>query len=140
MPTPSTTITAHPVPSGLATLQERFRNWRTRRDRGERIPAELWQAATEQAGLHGLSPTAVALKLSYHDLQRRLQACRAARRGRPDAPVFVEVPAVPLAPGGSERGTIELVQASGARLILRFPAAGPNEVLPVVELFLRSRA
>jgi len=49
------------------------------------------------------------------------------------------VPAVPLPPGGDERGTVELVQASGARLILRFADAGPRDVLPVVKLFLRRR-
>jgi hypothetical protein len=54
--------------------------------------------------------------------------------------VFVEVPAVPLPSGGDERGTVGLVQACGARLILRFSAARPNDLLPLVKLFLRSRA
>lgn len=94
----------------------------------------------ELARIHGLNPTVAALKLNYYALQRRLQAGRAPRRGRARAPVFVEVPAVPLPPGGDERGTVELVQACGARLILRFSVAGPNDLLPLVKLFLRPRA
>jgi hypothetical protein len=109
------------------------------RQRGQRIPEALWQAATELARIHGLNPTVAALKLNYYDLQRRLQAGRAPRRGGPHAPVFVEVPAVPLPPGGDERGTVELVQASGARLVLRFADAGPRDLLPVVKLFLQRR-
>ena len=45
-----------------------------------------------------------------------------------------------LPPGGGERGTVELIAAGGARLILRLPDASPAELLRVVELFLRRRA
>lgn len=46
---------------------------------------------------------------------------------------------MPLPPEGGARGTVELVAASGARLILRVPDVGPNELLPLVRLFLRHR-
>jgi hypothetical protein len=42
-----------------------------------------------------------------------------------------------MAAGGDEHGTVEVIQTSGARLILRFAAAGADELLPLVELFLR---
>ena len=46
-----------------------------------------------------------------------------------------------MTPGGrGEPGTVELVQASGARLILHLPEAKAKELLPVVQLFLRQRA
>lgn len=139
MPKTSTT-TPRITPPELATLAQRFEAWRAARQRGQRIPAELWQAATDLARSHGLNPTAAALKLSYHALQHRLMAGRAPRRGRPGLPAFVELSPVGLTPGGCERGTVELVQTSGARLILRLPDAGPRELLPVVQLFLRRRA
>ena len=124
----------------LATLAQRFETWRAARQRGERIPADLWQAATEHARIHGLNPTAAALKLSYDNLQRRLLAGAAPQRGGRTAPTFVELPPVAFTPGGCERGTVELVHTSGARLILRLPDAGPRDLLPVVQLFLRRRA
>ncbi len=123
--------------SGVPALAQRFRTGRATRQRGERIPEELWRAAMELARIHGLNPTVAALKLNYYDLQRRLQTGRAPRRGRARAPVFVEVPTLPLPSGGGERGTVELVQASGSRLILRFPDADPSDLLPLVQLFLR---
>ena len=115
-------------PAGQQPLAQRFKTWRASRRRGERIPEELWQAAAELARCDGLSPTAARLKLSYHDLKRRLPDGGASRRNGFREPVFVEVPAVPLAPSG------------GARLILRFTSASPSDLLPVVQLFLRSGA
>jgi hypothetical protein len=134
------TTTPRTMAPELATLAQRFETWRAGRQRGQRIPAELWQAATELARVHGLNPTAAALKLSYDNLQRRLVAGAAPRKGRRPPPAFVELPPVALTPVGSERGTVELVQTSGARLILRFPDAGPRDLLPLVQLFLRHRA
>lgn len=94
----------------------------------------------ELARIHGLNPTVAALKLNYYDLRRRLQAGHAPRRGRARAPVFVEMPVVPLPPGGAEHGTVELIQACGTRLVLRFADASPRDLLPLVQLFLRRRA
>ena len=124
--------------AGPEPLAERFKTWRASRRQGERIPEELWQAAAELARCHGLSATAAMFKLSYYDLKRRLPAGEPARRSGSRAPVFVEVPVAPMGPGGEERGTVELVQAGGARLILRFATASPSDLLPVVQLFLRS--
>ena len=140
MITKISTTAPHADPSRLHLLAQRFKTWRATRERGQRIPAELWKAATDLAQVHGLSPTAAALKLSYNGLQRRLLGGGAPRRGRSGPPRFIEMPAVALPPGPCERGTLELVQASGARLILRFPDAGPRDFLPLVQLFLRPRA
>jgi hypothetical protein len=123
--------------AGQEPLAQRFKTWRARRRRGERIPEELWHAAAERARRHGLSATAAMLKLSYYDLKRRLLTGGSSRRSSSRAPVFVEVPVTPVPPSGEERGTVELVQAGGARLILRFPTASPRDLLPVVQLFLR---
>jgi len=123
--------------AGLQPLARRFKTWRATRPRGQRIPEELWQEATELARIHGLNPTVAMLKLNYYDLQRRLQAGGIPRRGRGRGPLFVELPPVPVAAGGGERSTVELVQAGGARLILRLTDAGPTDLLPLVQLFLR---
>jgi hypothetical protein len=133
----TTMLVSRGEPAGQQPLAQRFRTWRASRRRGERIPEELWQAATELARRDGLSATAAMLKLSYYDLKRRLLAGGASRRSGSRAPLFVEVPAVALSPDGGERGMVELVHAGGARLILHRCAAGSDELLPLVELFLR---
>lgn len=124
-------------PAGEQPLAQRLKTWRARRRPGERIPEELWQAAAELARREGLSATAAKLKLSYYDLKRRLVAHGTSCRSGARAPVFVEVPAVALSPDGGERGLVELVHAGGARLILHRGAAGSDELLALVELFLR---
>jgi len=124
-------------PAGLQPLVERFKAWRANRPKGQHIPEELWQPAIELARLHGVAAVVAALKVDSYVLQRRLQTGGAARRGRAKAPLFVEVPTLPLPPGGGERGLVELVHAGGARLILHRGVAGADELLPLVELLLR---
>ena len=126
-------------PAGLVAVARRLESWRVKRGRGKSIPAELWQAAGELARIHGLNPTAAALRLNYYDLQRRMRGGPVARRGRRRSATFIEVPALPLPANGGEVGTVELVQGSGARLILRLPQAAAKDLLPVVQLFLRRR-
>jgi len=124
----------------LQPLAQRLQAWRATRPRGQRIPEELWKAAADLARVHGLSRTATALKLSYSDLQRRLSGQRVYRRGRQlSPPAFVELsPALPASL--RECGTLEVVQGSGSRLIVRLPNAKPRELLPLVKLFLRHRS
>ena len=55
------------------------------------------------------------------------------RKSRATAPTFVELPA-PLARSVTDPGTLELTRPSGARLVLRLPAARPRHLLPVTTL------
>jgi len=124
-------------PEPLQLLAQRLKAWRATRRAGQRIPEELWKAATQLAGAHGLSRTATALKLAYYDLRRRVTGA-----GPPRRPTLRPTPFVQLAPpswpvGAVEGGTLELVQAGGARLTLRLPNAKPQELLPLVRLVLR---
>lgn len=136
----TTTTTSRSDLRQLQPLARRLKAWRAARTRGQRIPEEFWNTAAELARVHGLSRTSAALKLSYYDLKRRLLAGRIRPGGRVTPAPFVEVapPAVP--PGLGEGGTLELVQASGARLILRLSDASPKDLAPLVQLFLRHRS
>jgi len=127
-------------PPQLQPLAQRLKAWRATRVPGQRIPDELWRAAAELARVHGLSRTATALQLSYYDLQRRLSGGRPARRRRVPAAGFIELAPPAPPPGLGDRGTLELVQASGARLTLRLPNASPEDLLPIVQLFLHRRS
>jgi hypothetical protein len=120
-------------------LAQRLKAWRSTRTPGQRIPEELWIAAADLARVHGLNPIAAALKLNYYGLRRRLSGGRVQPKGRVPPASFVELapPALPACLG--EQGTLEWVQASGARLTLRLPNASPKDLLPLVHLFLRRR-
>ena len=132
------TIVTHDLPAQLQRLTRRLNVWRSKRKRGQRIPEVLWKAAARLARFHGLNPTASALQLNYYDLQRRLATGLDPRKSRPPAPTFVELPAPPLARSVTDPGTLELTRPSGARLVLRLPAATPRHLLPLVQAFLRS--
>lgn len=138
MTTTTSMTTVQPCePADLDTLTRRFQTWRATRARGQRIPAELWQAAIAVARVHGINPTVAALKLNYYDLQRRLPSGPTRQGGRAPPPVFVELPAGSLSGGGEERGLAELVHAGGTRLILHRGGTGSAELLAVVKLFLQ---
>lgn len=134
-----TSTTPRTDPPQLQPLAQRLKAWRATRRPGQRIPEDLWKGAADLARVHGLNPTAAALKLSYYDLQRRLSGVHVPRRRRVPAAGFVELAAPAPLPGLCERGTLELVQASGARLTLRLPNASPRDFLPLVHQFLRHR-
>lgn len=88
---------------------DRWRRWHRPR---ARIPEELWRAAVELAGLHGVHRIARALRLDYYRLQKRM-AAPAASRG--SASEFVE-----LLPGGIPASRpeclIEIEDPGGAKL------------------------
>jgi hypothetical protein len=79
--------------------------WRRGRTPGSRIPEPLWKAAIRLARVHGVSRTAIALRLDYYTLKDRLgSAGPGAPRStapRVGGPTFLEVPlGLPLqAPG-----------------------------------------
>ena len=60
------------VPPEIEEAQLQFENWRRGRNRGQRIPENLWGTAVELAKQHGVWPTARALKLDYNRLKRRV--------------------------------------------------------------------
>lgn len=123
------------TPNPLADLAERLNHWRRSRCRGQRIPEELWSAATALARLHGLAPAATALKLNYYDLQRRLEPSRKVKTAS-RLPAFVELPN--LVTAKADPGTVELTHANGSRLTLRLTNPRSRDLLPLVQAFLRS--
>jgi len=138
MATSSTFLERTPPPE-LYRLAQSLARWRTRPRHGRRIPEALWRAAAGLARIYGVSRVAAALRLSYRDLQRRARARRGAGSPPPAQPAFIQLP-VPTAVAGREQlGTVEVVHGSGARLILRLPQAQPQELLPLVRLFLHHR-
>lgn len=132
------TTTPFLPPIHFQPLAQRLKAWRAQRTAGQRIPEELWQAAAQLARIHGLSPTAAALRLNYYDLQRRLRPPRTGPQAGPPQPRFVELPPPGLGSPLIDPGTVEVLRPSGARLTLRLPKASPKQLLPLFQAFVRS--
>jgi hypothetical protein len=126
-------------PPELCKLARGLARWRSGAQRGRRIPEALWKEAARLARTFGVSRISAALKLSYYDLQRRAQG-ESAVSPRPQAkPSFIQLPASSLSGGLDSRGKLEVVQASGSRLILYLPEAKVEELLPLVQALLGQR-
>ena len=123
----------------LHSLSDRLQRWRATRQRGQRIPEEIWNSAVTLARVHGLNPTAAALKLNYYDLQRRLGTDAIGRPRPPAQSNFIEV-ASPSTSSSCKSDTLELVRASGSRVILRLADTNPKDLRPLVQLFLGQRS
>jgi hypothetical protein len=133
----TSTLPTHDIHPKLQSVARRLSAWRSTRQRGQRIPEDLWKAAVTLARSHGLNPTASALKLNYYDLQRRLGSAPVHGGAAPLPSAFVEL-AAPSPVIRAEGTTLELVRPSGSRVILRLTSDHPTELCPLVELFLRS--
>lgn len=121
----------------LRKLARRLTAWRATRRRGQRIPEALWRAATRLARIHGVSAISIALGLGYYELQRHLAAATATTgpgRADPAGPQFIPL-AAPEPP--CERGTLEVLKPCGQRLILRLAHSTSEEMVVLMQTFLR---
>jgi hypothetical protein len=124
---PSSPATAPQLAETAAALAQ----WRSTRPRSTRIPEELWSQATELAERNGLAKVAVALKLDYKSLKRRLTAKHNAddARSAPVSSSFVELNlGLPLAPAVC---VLVLTDRAGRALRIELPQATGSEVAEV---------
>ncbi len=135
----TSTLLERTYPPEVRKLAQQLRLWRASPHRERRIPEALWGAAVGLARTYGVSRIARALKFSYHDLHRRARGTRARRTRRPSHPTFIQLPRPAWSTAVDQHGTVEVVHGSGSRLILRLPAAKPDEPLALVQAFLDHR-
>lgn len=124
----------------FSSARDRFFAWRASRRRGERIPEDLWAEALRLAEQHGVSKTALTLKLDYYALQRRLGrgqateslSCRTSAASLPSR--FVEVSLDRPSPALTCMIEIEgrVGGASGSRLRLELKGLAPTELAAFV--------
>ena len=108
---------------------------RTRQYPRSAMPAPLWDEAVSLAEEFGIHPVKCALGLNYESLKKRLQGRRPQRRGVGVGEAsFVEVRGADLlgAPGGP---VVELTDAGGVRLIIRFSNESQLDVARLVSAF-----
>jgi hypothetical protein len=84
------------LPADLTRGARRFVEWRRSRILGERIPEALWNQAVDLASRYGVSRTATALSVGFHELQKRAaRQTTSDKETRAAATAFVELPAAP---------------------------------------------
>ena len=113
----------------LEELEERFGEWRARRQRGERIPPPLWAAAVDMACELGVPRVAHRLRLNTVFLNKRLATAAGPPQVEPPAePEFVELLTVPAAAAapviGVHECVVELHNARGAKMRIELNAGG----------------
>ena len=57
----------------LESVQKRFQQWRENREKGERIPRELWERACQLFPLYSINQISRGLKLDYVGLRNRIK-------------------------------------------------------------------
>jgi hypothetical protein len=138
----------------LSTATSLFRRWRATRDRGDRIPPDLWAAACAAAREHGISRTSLALGLDYYALKRQVDGGSqpATPRSRPvpaaitpsapaalskPVPAFVELSVAGTAHASAVACTITIersqVDSGSARLRIELPAITAADLATLVE-------
>lgn len=132
-------MAARETSAGLDALRVKVDDWRRRRGKRTRIPAELWDEAVRVAETDGLWAASKAARFHYPDLKQKFESARhgpvqALRRIASDpaeghqangvahanAGSFVELPMALL--GAGTKTVVELVAPCGDRM--RVEAAG----------------
>jgi hypothetical protein len=139
MTTPAT-VSGDTPPPELFKLARGLERWRASTPGRRRIPEPLWEGAARLARTYGVSRISAALKLSYYDLKRRAHGESAAGAPTQGPPTFIELPTPQGSAALSSPGTIEVVHPGGARLLLRWPEAKPEELVALLRAFLDPRS
>lgn len=123
----------------LKEVAAHFKQWRSVKKRGDRIPDHLWSEAVSLLGAYGVSQVTGTLRLSGTDLNKRRGIIEASQRQRGSGGgiTFVEIDPTLLdqAPG-PEAGALcmELERPDGLRL--RIQSTRGADMLALAERFM----
>ena len=123
----------------LESARARFKSWRTSKDRGHRIPDELWDLAISLVGEFTAYRVAKSLGLDFSALKKRLEKRSSSRSPskKPDAttPAFREHSASStLAPLQS---VVEIESASGTKIRVQLSGADSSALANFLRDLLR---
>ena len=126
-------------PLTLEEVAEHFAQWRRSKEKGERIPEQLWTEAVSLVDTYGASQVTRTLRLGGRDLNKRRGIIEAdqCRQGPSGKTAFVEIaPAVIAQRPEPEASAVwmELERPDGLRLRIR--PTGGAEMLALVERFM----
>jgi hypothetical protein len=124
---------SRPFSISVEPVRRQFDGWRQNRNRGERIPESLWQAAAELARAFGTGRVCRALGVGYHALKERAQSSRELGRFGKKSAAFIELPMPTPTPGSDY--LVELEDGHGAKMTFRLAPGSGSEVLALAQAF-----
>ena len=127
--------TTAPDPA-FADLRDQITEWRETRTSRGRMPKGLWSAAVSLAKDHGVSKTAIFLRLSYDSLKKNLLRSEGRNdtksHSRQNLQGFLQTKASELLAANSTSETlIEISTKDGTKLTMRL---GSNSAIDLPEL------
>lgn len=123
--------------------RERITSWRqTRKSRGDRIPADLWDEAVALAKEVGIQPIRRALGLQYTKLRELVDKPaskeREANSSRNEK--FLELDIAPFFGTTTNLGpVVEVFSSDGARMKVQYSQGNELNLLGLIEAFRRGR-
>ena len=122
----------------LETVAKHFQDWRSKKNKGERIPDRLWLESIELLCDHSLNRVARTLHLCTSDIKKRQHAL-SAQSGltTPGSTgvTFVEIDPTGVDAAAAPTALMELERPDGVRL--RIQPQTPADTLALLERFLR---
>lgn len=118
----------------LCEVQARFATWRQIRQRGRRIPEELWSAAVELTKIHSLNTVSRVLKLNYTDLEKRSGGYILQRVGHSSpSPDFIAID-LPC-PDSPAECVLEMSHKNGNKMRMHFKGKVALDLQSLAESF-----
>jgi hypothetical protein len=124
------------VPPTLEEVRDQFRDWRrTRKNRRESIPPQLWKTAVKLANSYSINSISKALRLNYSDLKDHVHGQFAAEKVKAlPAAKFIDL-SCNRAFSGSEC-IVELQDAAGLKMKMSVRGKVDFNLLQVAKAFL----
>jgi hypothetical protein len=124
-------------PRRMKRLHERIETWRSTRKKLHPMPARLWCDAATLARELGVGPVVRVLGLNYQSLKRHMAAEGVfSESAEVSTGEFVELDRTQVLELAGARGpVVELSDARGVRLTVRFAAGSALNLAELVEVF-----
>jgi len=105
------------ITSDLELVRNKFEDWRkTRKNRNEKIPDELWQSAGNLIGHYKLTKIASTLRLNSNQLKEKINSkAIVTPLANPCIPDFVELDPLPIKMP-NQKCSIEMEDKTGSKI------------------------
>jgi hypothetical protein len=130
-----------PTPDPLSRLAARMEAWRSGPKKSRRIPQELWQAAVNLSKEYTINQISKALRLSYTDLKKRVEA-----EDKEDLPLIKTQPDMKFiklgveSPVAAPECIVEMEDGSGAKMRIHLRGRTDLDIYEISRTFWSKRS